>query len=137
MVRQALQSLHQRSGAVRRITLERERSFEQRNALLSCPGLAELVGRPAPRPPPLDVGLHLAGAHQLAASAGEAVEEPNEHARYVEEDSRDEHVDAESSSEVGEELDAEYGRGAAAYVRHGFDPLSGRPPEGANPQGSS
>ena len=37
----------------------------------------------------------------------------------------------------GEGLDAEYGRGAAAYVRHGFDPLSGRPPEDANPQGTS
>ena len=84
------------------------------------------MGRPAPRPPPLDAGLHLAGAHQLAASAGEPVEEPNEHARYVEEDSPDEHEDDESSSEVGEELDAEYGRGAAAYVRHG----RGREPTG-------
>lgn len=31
------------------------------------------------------------------------------------------------------ELDAAYGRGAAAYVRYGFDPQTGRPPEDANP----
>ena len=102
-------------------------------ALSLNPDLAELVGRPAPRPPPLDGGLHLAGAHQLAASAGEAVEEPDEHARHAQEHFSDGPDDEDPSYE----LDAEYGRGAAAYVRHGLDPLTGRPPEDANPQGSS
>ena len=115
--------------------MEREGSFEQRNALLSCPGLAELVGRPAPRPPLLDVGLHMDGAHQLAEAAGEAVEDPNGHSSFLEEDSREEHEDFETSSETDEAVDADFGRGAAAFVRHGFDPL-GQPPENANPQGS-
>ena len=35
------------------------------------------------------------------------------------------------------ELDAAYGRRAAAYVRYGFDPQTGRPPGDANPQGTS
>ena len=86
VIRQALQALHQRSSAVRQLTLEREGSFEQRDAALRLnPDLAPLVGRSAPRPPPLDGGLNLAGAHQLAASGGEAVEEPYDaHEPYAE-----------------------------------------------------
>ena len=122
VVRQALQSLRQRSDMVRRITLDREGSFEQRNALLSCPGLAELVGRPAPRPPQLDVGLQLNGAHQLAEAAGEAVEEPNGHGHSREED-----------GEEYEDFDTD-GRGNA--FPSGSD-LPGHPPENVDPQDSA
>ena len=100
VVRQALQSLHQRSGTVRRITLDREGSFEQHNAMLSCPGLAELVGRPAPRPPRVDVGLNRADTHQ-AEARDDVVEEPMEQG----------HV-READGEEHEELDTD-GRGNA------------------------
>ena len=46
----------------------------------------------------------------------------------------DEGPDAE---EPPSDVDAVYGRGAAAYLRHGFNPQTGRPDEDANPQGSS
>ena len=80
VIRQALQSLHQRSSTVRRLTLDRESSFEQHNAMLSSPGLAELVGRAAPRPPRVAVGLARADSHQAAASneVGEDQMEPDQ-----------------------------------------------------------
>ena len=56
-------------------------------------------------------------------------DERKEAAFYSEVATDEEEDEGYSSSE----LDAAYGRGAAAYVRYGFDPQTGRPPEDANP----
>lgn len=57
-------------------------------------------------------------------------EGPDEEEDYSYCSTTDEEEDEGYSSS---ELDAAYGRGAAAYVRYGFDPQTGRPPEDANP----
>ena len=98
------------------------------NGLLSNVMLRPIGGPLGTAAPSAGWKLDLAGAHQLAATGREAVEEPDEHDHYAHEHYADELDDEEPSSEVVDLL-TDGTRGAAEYLRNGFDLQSGRPQE--------